>query len=96
MQPDRLFSSERESVRELGKGQDMAARAGKGEEVEVRSWKAKLGAEYADVVDKARNMAESRQVEVYKADTGLGRGILRSGFRFRRREDIGHASDGPR
>lgn len=41
-------------------------------------------------------MVESRQVEVYKADTELGRGILRSGFRLRRREDIGHASDGPR
>ena len=73
----------------------MAARAGEGEE-EGQSWKAKLGAEYAEVVDEARNMVESRQVEAYKMDTGLGRGILRSGFRFRRREDIGHASDGPR
>ena len=74
----------------------MAARAGEGEEVEAQSWKAKLGAEYADVVDEARNVVESGQVEIYKVDTGLGRGILRSGFRFRRREDIGYASDGPR
>ena len=74
MQPDRLFSSERESVRGLGEGQDMAARAGEGKEVEVQSWKAKLGAEYAGVVDEARNVVESRQVEVYKADTGLGKG----------------------
>ena len=74
MQPDRLFSSERESVRGLGEGQDMAARADGGEGVEVQSWKAKLGAEYADVVDEARNVVEGRQVEVYKADTGLGKG----------------------
>ena len=52
----------------------MAARAGEGEGVEVQSWKAKLGAEYADVVDEARNVVEGRQVEVYKADTGLGKG----------------------
>ena len=36
----------------------MAARAGEGEGVEVQSWKAKLGAEYADVVDEARNVVE--------------------------------------
>lgn len=52
----------------------MAARAGEGEEVEVQSWKAKLGAEYAGVVDEAGNVVESRQVEVYKVDTGLGKG----------------------
>lgn len=33
-----------------------------------------MGAEYADVVDEARNVVESRQVKVYKVDTGLGKG----------------------
>lgn len=44
----------------------MAAWAGEGEEVEVQSWKVQLGAEYADVVDEARNVVESWQVEVCK------------------------------
>ena len=43
-------------------------------EVEVESWKAQLGAEYADVWDKVRNVVEGRRVEVYKVATGLGRG----------------------
>jgi len=41
------------------------------EEVDVESWKAQLGAQYADVVDKVSSVVESRQVKVYKVDTGL-------------------------
>ena len=44
------------------------------EEVEVQAWKAGMGTEYADIVDKVRNVVEGGQVKVYKVGTGLGKG----------------------
>jgi len=43
------------------------------EEVDIESWKAQLGAQYADVVDKVSSVVESRHVKVYKVDTGVGK-----------------------
>ena len=44
------------------------------EEVEVKAWKAETGTEYADIVDKVRDVVEGGQVKVYKVGTGLGKG----------------------
>ena len=44
------------------------------EEVEVEVWKAEMGTEYADIVDKVGNVVEGGQVKVYKVSTGLGKG----------------------
>lgn len=44
------------------------------EEVEVESWEEQLGAEYADVVDQVRDAVKSRQINVHKVVSGLGKG----------------------
>lgn len=44
------------------------------EEVEIETWKAQSGAEYADVVDKIKEVVEGGQVKAYKVATGLGKG----------------------
>ena len=43
------------------------------EEVEVETWKAQRGAEFADVVDKVRSVVDTQQVKLYKVNTGVGK-----------------------
>ena len=40
----------------------------------MEAWKAEMGPEYANIVDKVRNVVEGGQVKVYKVGTGLGKG----------------------
>ena len=41
--------------------------------MEVQAWEAEMGTEYADMVDKVRNVVEGGQLKVYKVGTGVGK-----------------------